>query len=589
MRDSQAVIIQGKAAISGSAHGKLLVSHVELSFWGGVDPWTGKIVDSHHDLVGHTFAGKILAIPSGRGSCASSGVIMELLLSGRGPAALILQRPDDILAFGAIVSEEVFGKSIPIVIIGEDEYARLQTGSRATVNGGRIEVGGEPSDRSRTTGAISSVQDREPQDLRLSRQDQSYLDGQHGKAAQVAMRIILRMARLQNAEHLFSISRVHIDGCVYTGPASLKFAEQFRDWGGKVAIPTTLNAISVDKQHWRSQGVAVAFGEPAERLGDAYVAMGAQPTFTCAPYLLDDPPVAGEQIGWAESNAVVFANSILSARTMKYPDYLDACIALVGRAPFVGCHTDDGRRPELLVKMAFPSRIDDSFYPLLGYQVGKLAGNRIPFVLGLEGLAPTLDNLKAFSAAFATTSSAPMFHIGGITPEASGFASMLPDLECQTIGADELLQVWDTLNSTDHCGVDLVSFGNPHFSLGEFETLASLCRDRKKNPSVEMIITSGRNVYQKALDTGAVEILRDFGARFMVDTCWCQIEEPVIPRSSSTIMTNSAKYAHYGPGLTTKNFRFGSFADCVEAACNGSAPKGPPLWLSEGSRNGACP
>jgi predicted aconitase len=126
------------------------------------------------------------------------------------------------------------------------------------------------------------------------------------------------------------VSQVHVDGCIYTGPASLRFAQMLAEWGARVRVPTTLNAISVDQRRWRDQGVAESLGVPASALADAYVAMGARPSFTCAPYLLDSAPGFGEHIGWAESNAVVYANSVIGARTMKYPDYLDICIALTG-------------------------------------------------------------------------------------------------------------------------------------------------------------------------------------------------------------------------------------------------------------------
>ena len=565
-------ILDGTAAISGTAQGELLVSAVALSFWGGVDSWTGRVIDSHHDLNGHLLEDRIVAIPSGRGSCASSGVMMELLLNGHGPLALLLREPDDILAFGAIVSEEVFGKSVPIVVLGDAGYARISGHSHALVDGGRVRLGDAPFELPRAEPRAAR-----PDGLSLSTRDRDCLDGKHGRAAEVAMRIIVRMAALQGAERLFDVTRVHIDGCVYTGPASLKFAEQFRDWGGTVAIPTTLNAISVDARRWRQQGVPVAFGEAAERLGQAYVAMGAAPTFTCAPYLLEGSPGYGEQIAWAESNAVVYANSVFGARTMKYPDYLDACIALTGRAPLSGCHTEAGRRPGLAIEVPEFTGVDDSYFPLLGYHIGKIAGGRIPLISGLAHLAPTADNLKAFSAAFATTSGAPMFHMAGVTPEAALHASA--GLETCRVAAGDLARTWDELNATRETQVGLVSLGNPHFSLGEFMALAELCRGRKKDPAVEMIITSGRAVHAQAASAGAIRVLEDFGARFSNDTCWCLIEEPVIPVTARVIMTNSAKYAHYGPGLTGRVLRFSSLADCVDAACGKGAPANAPAWL----------
>src|SRR3546814_6136653 len=107
------------------------------------------------------------------------------------------------------------------------------------------------------------------------------------------------------------------------------------------------------------------------------MAMGAQLSYTCAPYLLDSAPKAGEQIVWAESNAVVYANSVLGARTQKYPDFLDICIALCGRAPLTGCHLDAPRKAMLIIDVPPLGPVDDSVYPLLGYHTGSLTARSI--------------------------------------------------------------------------------------------------------------------------------------------------------------------------------------------------------------------
>jgi len=319
----------GTAFVHGEASGEIIASDVELSFWGGVDPATGEVIDRHHPLSGQILTGKILVIPGGRGSCSGSGVMLELLLNGKGPAAMVFAREDDILTLGVVIAEEMFGQSIPVVTLEPEDFRQVAAARHALVDGHRI-LCGDHADRWRV--ASAEGQSHVPQHVELTEADRAILEGTHGKAAQVAMKIVLRMAALQGAECLINVTQAHIDGCVYTGPGSLKFAEQMRDWGGKVAVPTTLNAISVDHRRWRAQGVDPAFGEPASRLGDAYADMGASPTFTCAPYLLETAPQKDEQIVWAESNAVVFANSVLGARTMKYPDFLDLCIAHRARA-----------------------------------------------------------------------------------------------------------------------------------------------------------------------------------------------------------------------------------------------------------------
>jgi predicted aconitase len=408
------------------------------------------------------------------------------------------------------------------------------------------------------------------------------LDGSASKAAQIAMRIIVRMAGLLRADRLIDVTQAHIDGCIYTGKASLEFAQLLCEWGAEVRIPTTLNAISVDQRHWRIQGTDPSVAEPASDLADAYVRMGAQPTFTCAPYQLASAPTRGENIVWAESNAVVYANSVLGARTMKYPDYLDICIALTGRAPLAGCHIDANRRATLKVVVSDFDRIDDSFYPLLGYHVGSLAASEIPVVVGLEKAHPSRDDLKAFGAAFGTTSGAPMFHILGVTPEASSLSEAtghLEDVRTVDITTSDLAGSWNKLNTATENAVDLVSLGNPHFSKAEFERLALLCRGRKRHPEVAMVVTCGRTTYSDIVREGIEKGLRDFGVRFVVDACWCTVVEPIIPPHARTIITNSGKYAHYGPGLSGRKLHFACLGECVEAACTGQTSGKLPSWL----------
>jgi predicted aconitase len=306
--------------------------------------------------------------------------------------------------------------------------------------------------------------------------------------------------------------------------------------------------------------------------------MGAQPSFTCAPYLLDSVPGFGEHIAWAESNAVVFANSVIGARTFKYPDFLDICIALTGRAPLAGCHLDTGRAASVVIALPAFENADEQLYSLLGYHVGGLAPSEIPLIVGLERAAPTPDDLKAFGAAFATTSAAAMFHIAGVTPEAARAASCDPPRRIAVTRAD-LIAAWKELNSAADSRIDLIAIGSPHASLSELTRLATLCRGRRKHPETALVVTCGRSVYAQAKDAGSIAELEAFGAQVLTDTCWCMLGEPIVPPHARNVMTNSGKYAHYAPGLTGCSARFGSLKDCVEAACIGHADGSLPGWL----------
>ncbi|MBB4065787.1 cis-3-hydroxy-L-proline dehydratase [Gellertiella hungarica] len=570
--------LAARILVEGTAEGRVLRSDMPISFWGGVDAFTGVVIDRNHPLFGESIAGRILAIPGGRGSCTGSSVLMELLLNGHGPAALIFSQPEEILTLGVIVAEEMFGTSIPVLQLHADAFAQLRPGDSASIAEGVLHLARAPAD-------FWGSGDHPPPPApdvtpEFSEADRGLLEGKEGAAAAMAMRIIRRMAVLQGAPRLIDVSRAHIDGCIYTGAASLRFAETLAGLGGRVRVPTTLNAISVDQRRWTEHGTDPALARPASALADAYVAMGAQPSFTCAPYLLDAVPTTGDDIAWAESNAVVFANSVLGARTVKYPDYMDLCIALTGRAPLAGPHRRENRKVALRIVLPFPAGADDSFWPLAGYRVGLLSPAAIPLVEGLEEARPSADDLKAFSAAFGTTSGAPMFHMAGVTPEAALEQSSADGLARILVSLEDLQASWRALNRAEETRIDLVALGNPHFSITEFEALAKLVEGRERRPDVAVVVTTGRATEAAMKRRGLADPLARFGVRVVTDACWCTVSEPVVPPAARTILTNSGKYAHYGPGLSGRGLRFAALADCVEAATTGYSRNGPPAWLA---------
>src|ERR1700749_838224 len=118
-------VLAGTACVRGTAAGRIIASNLELSFWGGVDPRTGEVIDRHHPLSGQHLADRILAIPGGRGSCSGSGVVLELLLNGKAPRAMIFEREEDILTLGVVVAEELFGKSIPVLTLTPENFKRV--------------------------------------------------------------------------------------------------------------------------------------------------------------------------------------------------------------------------------------------------------------------------------------------------------------------------------------------------------------------------------------------------------------------------------------------------------------------------------
>ena len=552
--------------LAGVAEGPILASPDALSFWGGVDPATGCVIDVHHPLHGACLTGAVLMMPSSRGSCTGSGVLLDLALTGRAPAALIFREAEDVLTLGALIAAEMFGKALPVLRLNAPAYDALAASGHAQITPTGIRAGG----------LVIPVSPPATARLDLSDADRAILAGANGEAAAQAMRIICAMAANQGATRLVDVTQAHIDGCIYASPANLTFADKMASLGAQVVVPTTMNAISVDHANWRAQGVPPQFGGPAQRLADAYVRMGCQPTFTCSPYLLDTAPKAGEAIAWAESNAVVYANSVLAARTAKHPDFLDLCITLTGRAPLAGVYLDEPRRPARVIEIDLPDGIDDAFWPLIGYMAGKAAPDRIPLLRGLSAAAPDRDDLKALCAAFGTTSAAPMLHIEGVTPEAA--LPLQADADTLRLTLADMGAAWAALDQGP-AEVDLVAIGSPHASLAECRRLAAALAGRNRHPEVAVIVTAGAATIAQARTDGTLGLLQAAGVEVLPDLCWCSISEPVFPSKARALMTNSGKYAHYGPGLSGRAVRFGNLAACVEAAVTGRARQAPPDWL----------
>lgn len=418
--------------------------------------------------------------------------------------------------------------------------------------------------------------------VRLDERDRALLAGEAGEAARLAMRILVRMAEVMGAREMLDITSAHIDGCLYHGEAGLAFAERLAGLGGRVVVPTTLNAGSLDFLHWEAAGVPREWAAKARRVAAAYLAMGARATWTCAPYQAQVRPAFGEQIAWAESNAIVFANSVLGARTNRYGDFIDISAALTGRVPKAGLHLEENRRGQVVYYLDhLPERLlrDDSFFGVLGYYLGVQAGDRIPVLVGLPP-GTTEDQLKALGAAAASSGSVALFHAVGLTPEAPTLQAALhgrpPEEEVRVDPAD-LRAARDALSTApDGSAVDLVALGSPHFSYEEFQRLLPLVAGRRVADSVTFIVCTGRHAYDRLAAEGGLATLEAAGIQVMVDTC---VVLTPLPRAGlRTMMTNSAKFAHYGPGRIGLEVIYAGLEDCVNSAVAGRVVRDAGPW-----------
>ena len=420
-----------------------------------------------------------------------------------------------------------------------------------------------------------------PMPLTLSPQDQAMLNGDFGAASQMAMRILSTMAQVYGATELLDIESAHIDGCLYHGQSGLDFAERLVAGRAQVCVPTTLNVGAIDLLHPEQFQGSAELAQRATRLMQAYQQMGCSPIWTCAPYQAMHRPAFGSQIAWAESNAIVFANSVLGARTNRYGDFIDICAAITGRAPAVGLHLPENRRGQIVFNLShIPQRLlrEDVFFPVLGYFVGANSQNQIPVIVGLP-LEVTEDQLKALGAAAASSGAVALFHAVGITPEAATLEAACqyqPPIAEITMTMAEVRATLGKLATVADGRIQVVALGSPHFSLHEFKKLLPLVEQYPPHPSVDFIVCTNRLALGRLHQQGWLDRLKAVSVRVIVDTC--VVVTPIVRGNGGVLMTNSGKFAHYTPGNIGLEVIFGSLEECVRSAAQGEVWRDKTLW-----------
>lgn len=408
--------------------------------------------------------------------------------------------------------------------------------------------------------------------LTLTHEEQSIAAGGQGQGAAMAMRIVAETARLMGAPRLIPIASAHIDGALYHGDSGTLFAERLVDGGARTKVRATLNVGSIDLTGCSRNLLPQHEADMARRMMRAYIKLGCEPTWTCAPYQAGHRPAKGTDVAWGESNAVVFCNSVLGARTNRYGDFLDIACAIAGRAPDYGLHRNENRRATVILDI---SAIDPAFlqsevaWPILGNLFGQSVGTSIGVVAG-AGMRPDEDVLKAFGAAAASVGSVGLFHVAGVTPEA-------PDLETamQHQKPDGIIHVTQEmieatrkrLSTVDHAdSIDAVAIGSPHLSITEFDRLERAIAGRKL--AVPLYACTGRHALVELEKNGRRALLEKAGVVIVADTC--VVVTPIMPtKDDAVLMTNSGKFAHYAPGNTGYDVLYGSLEECVESAVAG--------------------
>lgn len=296
--------------------------------------------------------------------------------------------------------------------------------------------------------------------------------------------------------------------------------------GAKVSVYTTLNPPGIGNED---------FMEKQEEIISLYREMGIEVTSTCTPYYGANLPKFGDHLAWSESSAVSFANSVLGARTNREGGPSSLAAAIVGKTPNYGLHLDENRKATHFVKVTFEPK-NEVEYSLLGYRVGEIVENGIPY---FSNLTPSLDELKALGASMAASGGVALYHVEKHTPEWRG--AINDKVEKITIDSKEVEDVKERFNA-DWGEVDFILLGCPHASLKEVKNIAELLKMRGKPLRIPLYITISRSVKALADFLGYTEVIERYNGKLLQDVCL--VVSPV-KEWYSGVATNSGKAAFY--------------------------------------------
>jgi predicted aconitase len=386
--------------------------------------------------------------------------------------------------------------------------------------------------------------------MELTREEEGILGGREGETRQRMMELLVGLGRVFSASRLIPVASAQVSGASYKtiGRWGLAWLESL---DARVTVPTILNPVGMDRARWRETGIPPDFAENQEKVLEVYRRLGVLLACTCTPYEIF-PTRFGEHLAWAESSAVIFANSVIGARTNREGGPGALAAAIIGKTPCYGLHLDRNRAPQLVIRVegfgGIGPRPDP--YGALGFLAGKIAGNRIPF---LRGIRPGPTDMKALGAAMAASGAVALFHVEGITPEAGRWLPDTGRLEAFTLTSAE---VGDLLKEME---VEAVALGCPHCSTEELAGIARLLKGKRvKKP---LFVFSSRHVMEA--NRSLVEEIEVSGARVYADTC--MVVSPMM-ESYASVMVDSGKAFAYVPSMCGAMVRIGTREECVAEA-----------------------
>lgn len=399
--------------------------------------------------------------------------------------------------------------------------------------------------------------------MKLTDTEKRMLDGAQGEAKQMALEILMQIGEALEADSFVEVSSVQ--AMAHFG--SLHIAG--RDWleklvclGGKCCVPTTQDPASIPFKCWKEMGYDEEYAKNQYRLSEAILKLGEMPKWSCTPYYQGTIPRVGQNIAWAESSAVSFANSVLGARTNRTPAGLAVLAALTGRMPKYGLYLAENRIAQIKINIE-AGELSDLDYNTIGIITGKIAGAKIPALYGIPS-SVTNDNLKYLGASAASSGSVALYHADGVTPEAiltDVFAGKRPEEEF-VITRKDINDEAEKMTSQGAGEAELAVVGCPHYSSEEVIKLAELAEGKRVSDGKAFWVFTTAETESLMERMGIKAKLEEAGIRIMAQTCL--VISPLVG-GYKNLITDSGKFASYLPSEHNIKIRYARTKECVEA------------------------
>ena len=388
----------------------------------------------------------------------------------------------------------------------------------------------------------------------LTKEEERIYDGEEGWAYQTAMRILVKLGDLFEADRLISIDSAHVSGVSYktVGDAAIELLEALVEAGAKSRVRSTANPAGIDYNHMEEMVALPEIHEKQSRIINLYKKMGIDPILTCTPYYIRRPE-EDVHLAWAESSTVIYANSVLHSWTNREGGPSALAAALIGKTPNYGVHRPENRRADVMVRVEMDLK-DEAEFGALGIHLGRVLKDEIPFFEGLRH--PGEIRLKHLGAAMASTGMTSLFYSCASCPKSSD------RLETLSVDMDDLKSASESLSTTNEAP-DMIYIGCPHCSFEEVKKVAHQIRGRKVKDDVKFWVCTSRHVRRKA--ENYVKMIEAAGGKVISDTC--AVVTWLKEMGVDVLMTNSAKTAYYAPTMNKTETIFASLDQCIKSAC----------------------